>query len=85
MLTLHIKISIDTFKFHVMLVLIMAALTTIFALLDRYIEKGKSAWDNNYSEINQEKYPKMCKLKKLRHSIFYYTQPQQKNRPLKQR
>lgn len=64
MLTLHIKISIDTFKFHVMLVLIMAALTTIFALLDRYIEKGKSAWDNNYSEINQEKYPKMCKLKK---------------------
>lgn len=83
MLTLHIKISIDTFKFHVMLVLIMAALTTIFALLDRYIEKGKSAWDNNYSEINQEKYPKMCKLKKLRHSIFYYTQPQRKKQAIK--
>lgn len=83
MLTLHIKISIDTFKFHVMLVLIMAALTTIFALLDRYIEKGKSAWDNNYSEINQEKYPKMCKLKKLHHSIFYYTQPQRKKQAIK--
>ena len=83
MLTLHIKISTDTFKFHVMLVLIMATLSTIFALLDRYIEKGKSAWDNNYSEINQEKYPKMCKLKKLRHSIIYYTQPQRKKQAIK--
>lgn len=51
MLTLQFKISTDTYKFYVMLVLILAALSTIFALLDRYIEKGKSTWDNSPRQI----------------------------------
>lgn len=83
MTPLHIQLNTERFTYYAILVVGFFVISSFVVLIAQFIERIEDKWDNNYREINQEKYPKMCKLKKLRHSIFYYTQPQRKKQAIK--
>ena len=83
MTPLHIQLNTERFTYYAILLVGYFVISSFVVLIAKFIESLEDKWNDLYDELCREKHPLLSKLKKLRHSVYYYTQPQRTKQAIK--
>lgn len=71
----NIHINTESMISYMLFIVGLMLIIILLHMIETIIEHFANNWENKYTEILDTKNPSLSELRQIRHSIFYYTQP----------